>query len=46
VIPIAGDWISAVLAGTVAAVTTKQKLILTLLLGSQFMLSIDVKLLS
>src|ERR1700726_3748011 len=46
VVPIAGNWVSRAPADIVAAVTTKQKLILTLLLGSQFMLSIDFSILN
>jgi MFS family permease len=46
VVPIAGVWVSATPGSTVIAVTTKQKLILTLLLGSQFMLSIDFSILN
>ena len=42
----AGAWVSTRPASTVVEVTTKQKLILTLLLGSQFMLSIDFSILN
>ena len=42
----AGAWVTKSPAGTVVDVTTKQKLILTLLLGSQFMLSIDFSILN